>query len=75
MNAEKQLRTACLREIPVVVQWIGEDGQRRQTAPVRVDLVTPDGEAWLVPENNRRGNVTRVDCASVTLIHPQIEEE
>ena len=71
MNAEKQLRLACLRHIPVVVQYEGDDGQTRQTPPTRVDLVTPHGEAWLARPS---GSPLIVDTDSVTLVHPQIED-
>lgn len=72
MNAEKQLRLACRREIPVVVQY-ERDGQRRQTEPVKVDFVTPDGDVWLL---RRRGieSTFIVNASEVTLVHPQIEE-
>jgi hypothetical protein len=72
LNAEKQLRLACRRQIPVVVQYEGDDGRTRQTPPTQVDLVTPHGEAWLVRPS---GNPLIVDVDSVTLVHPQIEEE
>ena len=71
MNAEKQLRLACLQQIPVVVQYKGDDGRTRQTPPTRVDLVTPRGEAWLVRPS---GNPLIIDTEAVTLVHPHISE-
>lgn len=71
MNAEKQLRLACLRDIPVVVQYSRADGLVRQTPPSRVYLVSDRGEAWLMRPS---GNPLIIDIEAVTLVHPQIEE-
>ena len=66
------LRLACQRQQRVVVQY-ERDGSRRQTEPVMVDLVTPDGDAWLVRQS-RHANTHIVNADEVTLIHPQLED-
>lgn len=73
MSFAKQLQLACKRQVRVVVQY-ERDGTRRQTEPVRVDLVTPDGDAWLVRQS-KHANAQIVNASEVTLVHPLIEED